>query len=516
MILLEWAMCSKGSWLAIFVCSSAWLASVSMYGHTLSASIDSLFEAVTTVEQIEPDAEILADRDVSPGVPGKLEDTGSRQIVRVNQQGELWGRISTLKESGVPVPIGDVTIHFVRNNLILKRVRPANNGEFIVRGLKPGVHAVIAAGPDGFVAFSINVARDRSDSPDGMLALDMQAVPPRDFAVIRELLTNHTDAGPKRFETRNDLGNVKQKGSVSEEVTIGREQVYLDANGNLKGRMQRLHPETGSPLPVVRTNIFLIQDSRVVRSTPLNESGKFQFEGIRPGVYSLATAGSDGFAAFPVQVLIPKGQAMSAVTREFVLTNLSQPVRSLEIDRSPVGPENRRALDSIVERSQFSRDGERASEARVAGPRDGGGLGGSGLGGSGLGGGGIGGSGSGGLAGALGLGLAAVALANNKSDTTPSHSPLIPQVRFFISSISLVKCSPDTPAGLVGTDNREVSVDKKMGFPGYDATDLEIHKMMSASAAENFAKMERDKYLKSNSDADCKVMDATTTAKMLP
>ena len=80
--------------------------------------------------------------------------------VYLGRNGELRGRVRNLHDrSGRPLKLTRMNIYFIYNNGIVAQVPIDQRGLFEVEGLRPGVHSVVAAGSDGFLAFSVNIRR---------------------------------------------------------------------------------------------------------------------------------------------------------------------------------------------------------------------------------------------------------------------------------------------------------------------------------------------------------------------
>jgi hypothetical protein len=334
-------------------------------------------------------------------------------ILRLNQDGSLVGRISTIDPvSGKSVPVQDITVHFVQNNQIVQHVRPQASGEFVASGLKPGVYAIIGEGVGGFLAISVQVAAPMmvDDTQANVVALDVSAVPPGDMPTIAELIrtrvpSNSSTVDLSGLSTNGTSGNSAMAQVAASDgvarTTIRHQQVVLQSNGDLIGRMRRLHPQSGSPLGMNGMSIFLIQGNRIVATERIEASGIFQLHDIKPGVYSLATAGEDGFAAFSIEALAGATLIEKRSAADFMFVNLQQSEDQMQIDGAAVGPENTTALKTLANQASPTGStgigqGGVGGGGRVAGGAGGGGFGGGGFGGGGFGGEGFGGGGFGG------------------------------------------------------------------------------------------------------------------------
>lgn len=74
----------------------------------------------------------------------------------VSADGNLPGELRVFDESGNLVP-ARVRLFFLQQGEIVTQTRPDDQGNFQAVGLIPGVYSVVAAGPEGFGAFSVRV-----------------------------------------------------------------------------------------------------------------------------------------------------------------------------------------------------------------------------------------------------------------------------------------------------------------------------------------------------------------------
>lgn len=74
----------------------------------------------------------------------------------VRADGNLPGELRVFDESGNLVP-ARVRLFFLQDGETIVQTRPDEQGNFQVVGLTPGVYSVVAAGPEGFGAFSVRV-----------------------------------------------------------------------------------------------------------------------------------------------------------------------------------------------------------------------------------------------------------------------------------------------------------------------------------------------------------------------
>ena len=356
-------------------------------------------------------------------------------------------------------PVKDMRLYFVRSGEVVQRVEAMADGKFIARRLPPAVYSLIGAGPDGFIAYSMQVlpplsednndtngalggARHRPEQPP-QLAIDAIAVPPSNFGAIRKLIRAHVPSGAevaKREEAATDAIPAEAR-SVDDPVadmkdyvpatSIRSHQIRLQPDGRLLGRVRRQRTQTGRPLAVRQVQVFLVQDDIVMARTSINESGVFAFDDVPAGVYSLVVVPREGsstadkfhqgFAAFSIEVVPSEPDRAQAEMPQVIFVSFlaDEPGggEAPQVDVSLVNPSDFGALNNITGQ-ELAAPG--AAPAPVAAAPAAPGAGGAGSGG---GGGGAGGGAGGAGAAAGGAAAAAAAAASQGSEPASPFAP---------------------------------------------------------------------------------------------
>ena len=87
--------------------------------------------------------------------------------IRLTEDGRLLGRIRRLQpDSGRDLKIRQLNVFLLKGQEIASQEDVAPNGTFAFEDLEPGVYSLVAAGRDGFLAFSIDVLAARSADTD--------------------------------------------------------------------------------------------------------------------------------------------------------------------------------------------------------------------------------------------------------------------------------------------------------------------------------------------------------------
>ncbi len=113
---------------------------------------------------------------------------GNRQhTVYLRFDGNLTGRVSRFLVSGEFVPAQQVKVCLVRDSVIAASTHSNDEGAFQIVDLEPGVYWVIAAGDDGYTAFSVRVLA-HDDVAEQRLWLHMTLVPRSTIDLLNDLL----------------------------------------------------------------------------------------------------------------------------------------------------------------------------------------------------------------------------------------------------------------------------------------------------------------------------------------
>lgn len=261
--------------------------------------------------------------------------------VRLAGDGSLNGRINVIDpRTGAMGTAQEMTIALLQDGNVVHEVHPGLEGKFQVSGVQPGVYSVVGSGPDGYVAYAMQVlpAELTVDNriPNGLepvafqevqdeLAIDSVAVPTSDLPTIVTLAETHIPAELLQEEPSgtgfNPAESIAEQYHAEnplnrEDVALAGHQVRIQPDGRLTGRVHRLD-QNGEPTRIRRLNVFLVQNNQVVGQAPVDELGTFNFYDVADGVYSFVAAGVEGMAAFTMQAI--SGPELTGVADELIL-----------------------------------------------------------------------------------------------------------------------------------------------------------------------------------------------------
>lgn len=259
--------------------------------------------------------------------------------VRLSADGFLPGRIHLVdSETGALRALRDIKVLFIQDGQVKSTATPGESGTFQADGLQPGIYSLAAIGPEGYVAYGLEILppapagppaapAEETASIDGfvatqpvyfqevgsVLAIESLAIPRRDFDAVIQLARSYIPADILNAPSPSELPASAQPGEQSDEppptdeapaaTSLRNHAVVIGADGTLSGRTRRVHPQTGRPTRLRRLNVFLVQDNQVVAQSPVSENGTFTFSSVTPGTYSFVASGLEGFSAFSVQAV---------------------------------------------------------------------------------------------------------------------------------------------------------------------------------------------------------------------
>lgn len=389
----------------------------------------------------EPQPEALA--EVEPVAQVEGDSFASRlrnHRIRLSADGYLPGRVNLIDaETGAIRVLKDIKVIFIQNGQIKSTAFPGEGGMFQADGLTPGVYSLAAIGPEGYVAYGLEVLPPAAPGPavpvapdeetasaDGfvetqpayfqevnrVLAIDSLAIPRSDFDAVIQLARSYIPAEILTAETPEDLPETAEPAESTDEApptddsdptsNIRHHEVVIGADGTLSGRTRRVHPQTGRPTRLRRLNVFLVQNNEVVSQARVSENGRFTFSSVTPGTYSFVASGLEGFTAFSLQAVNAAAVADDRLVTDELIVPVAFQGGTFLLDGVLVSPQDlAAALKELLQQA-----GVDVAAIEAANPA-GAGLGDPGLGGGGGGGGGGYGGGDGLLGALLGAAIGA-------------------------------------------------------------------------------------------------------------
>ncbi|MEZ6128846.1 MAG: hypothetical protein R3C59_09200 [Planctomycetaceae bacterium] len=377
--------------------------------------------------------------------------------IALNSNGGFSGEFSSLSNSdGGLIPAAGMDVRIIRDGDVVQSTVTGSDGVFSVTGLQEGVAAILGFSDSHFVLYSVRLIQSENvfagDGEEGLedatpavevvpadnatpvklsaqnadLAVNTAVVSGVDVSTIRELIFGALPDRDRRFNaTPTETEETYPYGTQEHSTSLSHHQVQLEADGTLHGQVNLLDERTGRHREIMDLMLHFVRNGQHVGATEVQPNGSFTISGLVPGIYSIATTGSDGILAMGIDVIGPLAQADP--NSGFKLTSVAKilrltvaPANARNFNRSNAGRFTGRTPPSG---GQGSGGIGMGIGGPIGGPAGGGPFSGGpgGFSGTGGGGGGIGGGGGfGALLTAAGLGVAGYLLGR---DDDPAASP---------------------------------------------------------------------------------------------
>ena len=166
-------------------------------------------------QPVDGPAKAAADELGADGLAARRPADGpwyANHEMRLRSDGNLPGQLRAFDVAGNLTPVR-ARLFFIQNGQIIGRATADENGRFQAVGLEGGAYSVVAAGPDGFGAFSLRVLKNNgvpnvtppkvksigkykevanvralADEALEPLMLDVSVIPPTDFPLISQII----------------------------------------------------------------------------------------------------------------------------------------------------------------------------------------------------------------------------------------------------------------------------------------------------------------------------------------
>lgn len=298
--------------------------------------------------------------------PGDLAKSDlSIKTLTLTADNVLVGEVATAISSfDATTPAEGLSVTISRNGVVIKEATTDKDGKFALKDVESGRYNLVAVGVDTLFASGVEVVDFAPNSPANSRLVAM----PAPLQVITAVLSKHVYKSIDTTEV--NFGQLASMSTMSPSLVEGKiAGTITDLAGNL--------PES--------TNVMLMQGDQIVDQT-IAANGKYQFNSVKAGIYSIVAASKNGFSVIGLEVV-----------KAPVVKNVSA--------QGP-GEANLTLADGTTIRLVQVQDEDRDEELGFLPFDDGGvitGGGGAPIGGGGIGGGGVGGGGLAGLAGLAGI-----------------------------------------------------------------------------------------------------------------
>jgi hypothetical protein len=171
------------------------------------------------------------------------------------------------------------------------------NGEAVLEGAQPGLHALVVTGENGHTAVPVALRESGPAADPAMVAaapvvkLPLIDVDPQEVVRLTSSYLS-PDLGGAYEDIDSDF-------VMNSDVSQGLQyRIRLDDDGSMTGQVYSVLRSGLSTFGVEGTNILIYQDNALVARTTADQLGRFTVPNMTPGFYGLCAAGPAGYAAY--------------------------------------------------------------------------------------------------------------------------------------------------------------------------------------------------------------------------
>lgn len=213
------------------------------------------------------------------------------QWVGVSDSGGLSGRVFLPKAGSGSEAIPEVAVAILSRDGEVLRAKTDSKGQFEIPNVAAGVYALTARGDNVFAACAMHVV-DNAEAKKHLFPETAQiSMANIDYTVVNTALIRYLPPNLKKQEFLYEDVNLSQlKNQVCGEDLF---RVAQDGNG-MKGRLHVAGAKEAGLNAASLTNVFLFKDTMEIDRALSDEQGRFAFETLDPGFYSILAIGSNG------------------------------------------------------------------------------------------------------------------------------------------------------------------------------------------------------------------------------
>ncbi|TWU03773.1 carboxypeptidase-like regulatory domain-containing protein [Neorhodopirellula pilleata] len=209
------------------------------------------------------------------------------QWVSPETPGELTGRVVLPSSSGSLSTIADATVVMTNDRGASVRGKTDSQGKFKLSGVESGVYAMTARAKGVFACCAMHVVDGQSQFPSEV-ELSAAAI---DYSLIKSSIIRYVPPAGKFSPVSIEAADFSSVSAFAVNATPFR--VMQSDDGGLRGQIRLAGADVDT---AGLNNVFLVQDGEIIDRVVTDESGRFQFEKVNTGDYSIMALGQRGMA----------------------------------------------------------------------------------------------------------------------------------------------------------------------------------------------------------------------------
>ena len=213
------------------------------------------------------------------------------QWVQGTDDGALQGRVVLPKAGGQSEALEGVTVAISNRDGQVLRAKSNARGEFTIPGVETGVYALTARGDNVFACCAMHVISAETVLENKFPQVAEISVANVDYTIVNTAMIRYM---PPNAKTANvSIASAELEGLASR--VCGNEMFRVAQNeGGMKGRLHLAGAKGSDLIGASKTNVFLFKDAMEIDRSLTDEGGRFAFEGMQAGHYSLLAIGPGG------------------------------------------------------------------------------------------------------------------------------------------------------------------------------------------------------------------------------
>lgn len=213
------------------------------------------------------------------------------QWVQSSEGGALQGRVVLPKGDGQTEALEGVTVAISTRDGQVMRAKSNEKGEFTIPGVQTGVYALTARGKEVFACCAMHVISAESDLENRFPKVAEISVANVDYTVVNTAVIRYMPPNAKTADVSMASAQLERLASR----VCGNDMFRVaQSEGGMKGRLHLAGAKGADLVGANLTNVFLFKDAMEIDRTLTDESGRFAFEIMQPGQYSLLAIGPGG------------------------------------------------------------------------------------------------------------------------------------------------------------------------------------------------------------------------------
>tara|TARA_R110002049_G_scaffold2750_2_gene21787 strand:+ start:671677 stop:672972 length:1296 start_codon:yes stop_codon:yes gene_type:complete len=233
------------------------------------------------------------------------------QWIHPAADGTLVGRVVIPSGNGSVEAVANASVAMLsRDGEVIRPEAKTNaKGAFLMKGVKPGVYALMARADNVFACCAMHILDDATAAGNEFPSEAEIAAAKVDYTMVNTAMIRYL---PPKFRDSNVSINSARIGSLANRV-CGQDLFRVaQTAGGMKGQLHQAGARGAELDSAQMTNVFVIKDGLEVGRAITDEQGNFEIETLEPGEYSLLAVGPDGLGLVGFELVDPTVAAQAA------------------------------------------------------------------------------------------------------------------------------------------------------------------------------------------------------------